>query len=446
MAATGSRRLMPTALVAVAVGCAVAAVTVASTAHPPQQHRASARASVPTLATPIADTGLGAQIATVQQRLRVLPGDWDAWAGLGLDYVQQAKVTVDPTFYPKAEGALAHSLRLNHVDNVTAFAGEATLAAARHDFRAALTWARRGLGVSPRNAVLLGALCDAQTQLGNYPAAQTAAARMESVSPGTDAEARLSYAAELRGELKTATAFMATAESDAGTPADIAFTDYYLGDLAIASGHSLAALSYFDQGLARDPSYVALFEGRARAEISLGRHAAAERDLATAVDRVPQPAYVLEYGELLQSVGRSREAQQQYSLFKTEEQLFRANGVTLDTDETLFEADHGDVRAALAAGRASLSTRPFLDSYDADGWALHVAGQDTAALRMSDRALSSGYRSALFRFHRGVIEHALHRDAAAQSDLVAALRINPVFNPLQAPVARRLLATLEQAR
>ncbi len=58
------------------------------------------------------------------------------------------------------------------------------------------------------------------------------------------------------------------------------------------------------------------------------------------VSAVPQPQYVLELGELEQSQ-HNPDAARQYALFRTEEQLFTANGVTLDTEPTLFEADHG---------------------------------------------------------------------------------------------------------
>jgi tetratricopeptide (TPR) repeat protein len=182
-----------------------------------------------------------------------------------------------------------------------------------------------------------------------------------------------------------------------------------------------------------------LLEGRARAEIALGRMDAARRDLAAAVARVPQPTYVLEYGELLQSLGRTVAAQRQYSLLRIEQRLFRANGVTLDSDATLFEADHGDPARAVRIGRGATRTRPFLDSYDAYGWALHRAGHDRAALVAVNHALSTGLHSALFRFHRGVIERSLGNRADGDHDLALALRWDPSFSPVLAPVARRLL-------
>ena len=42
----------------------------------------------------------------------MLPTDWRSFASLGLAYVQEARVTADPSYYPKAEGVLRRSLEL----------------------------------------------------------------------------------------------------------------------------------------------------------------------------------------------------------------------------------------------------------------------------------------------------------------------------------------------
>ncbi|MDQ1705081.1 MAG: hypothetical protein QOF18_1447 [Frankiaceae bacterium] len=420
----------------VATGASCLAVAAVALAIPPSSARVPVRPTTSVSPTPAAaDSGL----TRTQQHLRQVPGDWQAWAGLGLAYVEQAKATVDPTYYPKAQAALLRSLSLQRSGNFVAMAGQAALAAARHDFRGALTWARRGLAIDPQSAVLYGARADALTQLGRYSAAAAAARKMELLRPGADAEARLSYAAELRGDVPAARTFMRLALAHAVDPAGTAFARYYLGELALTAGHPQAALRQYDAGLAADSGYAALREGRAKAEAALGRTSAARRDFAVVVAEVPQPTYVLEYGRLLQSLGRTRAARQQYDVFRAEEKLFVANGVTLDTDQTLFEADHGAPATAVAAGSAALRTRPFLESYDAYAWALHRAGRDRAALVAADRALQTGMRSALFHFHRGVIESVLGQRRAAHRDVAAALRINPQFDPLAAPVARRLL-------
>ncbi len=389
---------------------------------------------------------LAQDIVRQQDKARANPGNYLAWATLGLDYVQQAKITVNPAYYPKASGALARSLALDSTVNYQAMAGMATLKAAEHNFTAARSWAQRGLAIDSSSPALYGALADADTQLGLYDQAFAATQRMNDLHPGVPAFTRASYVFELRGDLPNARAAMQRALDEATTPADKAFTNYYLGELAFNSGDPKTALSYATAGLAADPSYSALLEGRAKAEAALGQNDAAVRDYLKVVSEVPQPTYLIEAGELLQSLGRTKQTQQQYRLFDTENQLFVANGVTLDTDPTLFYADHGDPKRALRYGQVGLRIRPFVEMDDAFAWALHVNHRDVEALAYENKAMQLGTRNALFYFHAGMIDKSLGRPAAATANLRKALAINPYFNPYQLPVLNKALAELGAGR
>lgn len=393
------------------------------------------------LAAPAAG-GLPASIAQLQDHLRDQGDDYTGWATLGMDYVQQAKASCDPSFYPKAEGALQRSLAISTPDNFVAMAGMGALEAARHNFTQALSWAQRAAAVDPYNSTVYGILGDAYTQLGRYPQAYQAIQKMVDLEPGTPSLARASYTWELRGDLTRATADMQRAQADAPTPADRAFTRYYLAELAFNAGDLHAALDEDTAGLREVPGDAALLEGKAKAEAALGDTAVAITDYRRAVDTIPQPQYVLELGELYQSLGRAADAAREYGLFRAEEQLFASNGVTLDTDPTLFNADHGDPAEALRYGQAGIKVRPFIEMDDAYAWALHKNGRDAEALDYADKATSTGMRNALFSFHRGMIEAALGQNAAARADLTGALTINPHFNPLQVPVAHAALAQL----
>jgi len=386
--------------------------------------------------------GAAGSIAGLQDRLRRVPGDFVAWASLGLAYVDQARVTGDPTYYPKAEGALARSLALDTDDNYVADAGMAALSSGRHDFAGARQWAERGLAINPSNATLYGALGDAETQLGHYPEAFDAIQRMVDLAPGTPSLSRTSYAWELRGDIGRATAAMQRALDEAGTGADRAFARYYLGELAFNTGDAATAMAHHEAGMRADPGFAPLLEGRARAEAALGRVGAAVTDYAQLVQRMPQPGYLLEYGELLQSLGRQAEADEQYRVFRAENALFASNGVSLDVDAVLFEADHGNAAEAVRLAETAIQTRPFLDMQDAYAWALHVDGRDAEALEWSTKARSLGTHAALFAHHAGMIELSLGDMDAARRDLGAALALNPRFSPLGAPLARQALDRL----
>src|SRR5688572_10025736 len=72
--------------------------------------------SVPGAAAPPIRSGpgrdLGAVIAYHERRVRAVPTDWQSWAALGTACVDQARVTGDPAYYPRAEAALARSVEI----------------------------------------------------------------------------------------------------------------------------------------------------------------------------------------------------------------------------------------------------------------------------------------------------------------------------------------------
>ncbi|MFE2037706.1 hypothetical protein ACFXBB_31600 [Streptomyces scopuliridis] len=65
---------------------------------------------------------------------------------------------------------------------------------------------------------------------------------------------------------------------------------------------------------------------------------------------------------------------------------------------------------------------------DTLGWALHRVGRDAEALTYARRATDTGWRNALFRYHRGAIEQKLGM-AEAAGHLREAAAINPYFSP-----------------
>src|SRR5262249_19873641 len=117
---------------------------------------------------------LTATIARAQDRLRTLPKDWQTWASLASAYVEQARVTADPPYYPKAEGAAKLSLALRPDGNPYGHIALGALANARHDFALARSEALAALAVDAYSADAYGVLADAQTQLGNASAATDA--------------------------------------------------------------------------------------------------------------------------------------------------------------------------------------------------------------------------------------------------------------------------------
>jgi tetratricopeptide (TPR) repeat protein len=380
-------------------------------------------------------------IEALQARLRTVPKDGSAWSSLGLLYTQQAKLSADPSFYGKADGAFARALALAPDDPV-AISGQAALAAARHDFSEALTLAKRADRLNPYSAANLGVMADALGELGRYPEYLTTLQRMVDLTPGVPSYARVSYSYELRGDTKGARFALEQALGAAQRPADVAYAQQYLGELAFNEGDLATARRHVTAGLAADPTHVPLLAGRARIAAASGDTAAALRDWQDVTTRLPEPTYLIEYADLLAALGRTADAERQYAVVDATIRLFRAEGANVDLEVALYEADRGRSREALRSAGAEIARRQSVHVEDAYAWALHSAGDDATALVHARKAQRLGTRSALFAYHRGMIEKSLGQDDAARASLGRALKINPHFSPLHAPRAKAALAEL----
>jgi tetratricopeptide (TPR) repeat protein len=378
----------------------------------------------------------------LQAHLKRSPSSHAGWSDLGMAYVQQARLTADPSYYPKAEGAFARSLAIRPMDNANALIGQATLAAARHDFSRALSVVDRALALNDYSATAYGVKTDALTELGRYDDAAQAVQRMLDLRPGLDSLARASYQRELRGDVIGARELLQRASEDASSPADQAFALYYLGELAWNNGDATAARRQYDEALTADPSYLAAQAGQAKA-LAATDPTAALAVYREIVQQQPQPAYLIELGELLEATGQRKSALEQYDVVRAATQLFTADGANVDLELALFEADHGTPSKALRYATSAHVARPAsILVQDAYGWALHKAGREAEALEQAQAAVRLGTRLPSLRYHLGVIEAAVGDKAAARRDLRIALSLNPSFNPLQAKAARALLRSL----
>jgi tetratricopeptide (TPR) repeat protein len=396
----------------------------------------------PTSPRPVSDR-LSTSIHQLQERLRRLPDDATAWAELGAAYVEQARASADPQYYTQAAGALDRSVALKPSGNAPALLGQGALANARHDFGAARRFAEEAIALNPASAEAYGVLADATTQLGDTAAATAAVQRMLDLRPGVASFTRASYELELHGRVDDARAALVRAMEAATTADERAFCRYHLGELAGNAGDLAEATAQYERGLVESPGNPALLEGRAKAQAAVGDVEGAIAEYDRLVQRVPSPQYQLEYGELLESAGRTAEAHEQYALLA---RLSAAQGQTDQLTGAYVAADHGDPAEAVRLASAEWERRQSVFSADALAWALHAAGRDAEALPLAERADGLGRQDASLDYHRGMILAALGRTGDATAALDEALRTNPRFSPLHAATARRTLESLRGAR
>jgi len=443
----GSRLLLLLAAVAVA-GAATMFGGVLSGSHAAAPEAAPAAVSpfagrIPSL--PAARDTAGV-IRKLQAALRAQPDDADSLTLLGLEYEQRARETGDPSYYSKADGVLRDALGLSP-SSPLAESGLASLALSRHRFREGLALGRRAIGLGSRAGAPAaiqsrswGIVGDALVELGRYHEAFAAFDRMTTLEPGLAGYARISYARELLGRPGAALFPMrAAVNAGNGEPEPLAWTRVQLGKLYWSVGRIGSARREYRRALTAFPGYVYAFDALAQVEAASGRYAGALALERRAVEKIPLPQFVSTLGDLLHVTGRDAAARRQYALMEAIRRLLSANGVKTDLELALFQVDHGiRLPEALRLARTAQRDRPSIDGDDVLAWSLERNGRCAEALGHSQHALRLGTLDALKFFHRGMIERCLGHEQAGRAWLRRALRLNPHFSLLWAPVARRL--------
>ncbi|MDQ4058292.1 MAG: tetratricopeptide repeat protein, partial [Actinomycetota bacterium] len=300
--------------------------------------------------------------------------------------------------------------------------------------------------INPDNAQIRGVIGDAYLELGLYDEADRVFQRMVDLRPDLSSYARASYARELRGDVAGAIRFMKLAKGAAGTSSDAAWTSYQLGDLYFNSGRYEAASLAFRRGRYLDPSSVLVRFGIAKVAAARGDFRRATAILERVTQRQPLAEYVILLGDIYAASGRVDRAAGQYELVAVIEKLYRSNGVNVDLEQALFDADHDNAEGALEIARTEYQRRRSVHVADALAWAHYANGEFSAAQRYSRQALRLGTRNALFHFHAGMIAVELGHPGAARRHLTTALDINPGFSILHAPTAAATLDDLESSR
>ena len=448
------RALVGGVLVCAVLGGVLMAVPPRQEGPPPPSPGPVARAMTAVGAgAPASLPDLVALIGDREAHLRAHPGDVRSWAVLGAAYVERGERTGEARDYPKAEKALRTSLKARPRGNVEALGGLSALANARGDFRAARKWGEAAVAASPKRWSAYPALIDAYRGLGEYEAARTAVDRLVELPSGKGAaRAQVLTRAGLvyrdQGLREDAAAALFDAVALASAPAERADCLVRAGDLAWELGEPGESLRAFEAALRADPEAHSAMAGRGRALAALGRGKEAVRAYRSASGKRALPRYALELGELYESLGKGAAARAQYDVVRRWVRKGAVGGVNSDFAVGLFEADHGDARAAVRRLRGEWERHPSAAVADALGWALHRAGKDGKALGFAVKAMDKehggGVRSALFAYHRGVTERELGRHAAARRHFAEALRINPGFSPLFVPVAEAALRKAER--
>ena len=345
----------------------------------------------------------------------------------GLELQERARRTGDPALFPAAERELRAALDLD-ARNAAAVRGLAALAGSRHRFRQMLPLARRALALEPESAAVHGILGDALLELGRYREAFAAFDRLATLKPSASAYARISYARELRGDVRGALEAMELAIDAAAPGEPSALTRTLVGNLLLASRRPDAADARYREALAFVPGYapalagladVALARGNLRAALPLYRRAAAGS---------AAPEHSAALGDALDLAGRRAEAARAWARAEALEARFSRNGGDNRLETAQFDLDRNrNLAEALLRARAGRAARPSVEGDHVLAWALYKNDRCGEARNVSLRSLRLGTLDVDGLYHHSLIERCVGNSQAAAAYLERVRALEPWY-------------------
>jgi len=403
----------------------------------------------PPAAAPLASDEAASEMSIrfLEDRVRRDRDDFIAYNKLAGYYLQRMRETGDLKYLELASRAAHSSLEaIPAEDNPGGLAALAQAEFASHDFVAARNDAAQLTRLDPGRSYPYQTLGDAYLELGDYDQAAAAFRQLEHLDGRNVAsETRLARLSLLRGDVNDAQRRFASALSLAldqvPPPREmVAWCRWQLGETAFSVGDYEGAEKNYRDALTTFPDYF-------RALASLGRVRAARGDLAGAIEqyeraiqRLPDPTFVAALGDLYKLTGREKEAAAEYQLVEQIARLSALNGQLYNRNLALFYADH-EMKAEEAYAAATKEYEARRDIYGADAvaWTALKAGKLAEAQAAIKEALRLGTRDAKLFYHAGMIARAAGDAASARDYLKRALALNPQFDPLQSPIARKAL-------
>jgi len=371
------------------------------------------------------------------------PDSPTGYVQLAAIYIKRARASGDFSLNSKAEAAVDKALGFAP-DDVPARKLKASLHLTFHRFSEALGIGKKLQAEYPSDAFVYGILTDANAELGNYKEAVEAAQKMVDLKPNSNSYARVAHLRSLYGDHEGSVEMFKTAARTAD-PQDKEAQSWclvQLGDELWKNGKYPEAEKVFDEALQNFPGFHLALAGKGRARASQNDLDGAAGFLNDAVTRVPNVESAILLGDIYTKQGNSEKARQQYALVEVIEQKI---GVSNDQKRlALLWADHDQkLDEALTITKREFELRKDIFTADAFAWTLYKKGQLTDAKTAISAALNPKSNDARILYHAGMIEKDLGNRAEAKKWLETALRINPMFDLLQAENARKALSELK---
>jgi tetratricopeptide (TPR) repeat protein len=383
------------------------------------------------------------QIAIYQRWAKADPANIQTQNLLAAAYIQKTRETADPGYLERSDALVARVLA-KQPRNYEAWRLRNLIELNRHHFSIVAEYAGQLTTWVPSDPQNWGTLGDALMELGRYSDAEKAYAKMAAIKVSLFSLNRLAYYKFVTGDHSGAvTAMRQAVEAGALYPENKAWCLADLGSMYFKLGKLDEAERSYRDAIAAFPGQHQAHAGLGAVLAARGRNSEAAESYTRAQAIVPLPQYTGALADLYTAEGKTDEASRQNANIDMIARLEEAVGQKANRTLALVYANQGrNLDRALALAEADLELRHDIYTWDALSWVLYRRGGVDEALKASHEALKTGAKEPLLLYHAGVIERAAGNAEGGRKLIESALALNPRFDPVQAPAARKALAEL----
>jgi len=380
------------------------------------------------------------QIAAFEKWTKADPNNAQNLSLLAAAYIQKTRETADPGYLQRAD-ALIGRLLGREPRNYEAWRLRNLVELNRHHFSTVADYAGQLTARAPSDPQNWGTLGDALMELGRYPEAAEAYGKMAAIKESLFSLNRLAYYRFVTGNSDGALDAMRKAvaagaqypENKAWCLADLGSMYFKLGKLDEAERAYREAIEAFPGQHQAHAGLGAVLAARGRASEAIASYTRAQAI-------VPLPQYSGALADLFTAGGKAEQARLQNAQIDMIAKLEEAAGQKANRTLALVYANQErNLDRALELAEADLSLRHDIYTWDALSWVLYKRGSLEEAQKASGEALKTGAREPLLFYHAGMIARAAGDGERGRKLIESALALNPRFDPVQAPAARRAL-------
>jgi tetratricopeptide (TPR) repeat protein len=260
---------------------------------------------------------------------------------------------------------------------------------------------------APDDVLVYGFIADANSELGNYKAAEEAAQWMLDLRPdNVPGLTRGAYLREIFGDVDGAMEFLRSAYQRTA-PAEVedrAWILTQLSHLELVNGNTANAEKLAGSGLKLFPGYHYALGQLAAVRTGQKRHAEAVDLLRQRYDSAPHPENLYPLAEALERAGRAAEASASFTEFERRARAESASADNANRELVFYYADHARKPAdALRIAEREFAARRDVYTLDAYAWALHASGDYARANEQIQTAIATGVRTPEILEHARVI-------------------------------------------